>query len=425
MTRLALEQAPLVSLPRRFLLSAPLWGMAGGALLCVDGEALLLTRWHPVTLALVHIYTLGVLGNAMFGSLLQFLPVAAGVRVRGLDRLGPLLHVLLNLGVLLLVSGLYAGWTTALVAGGIVLPFAFALLCAMTLPGIITAVGQRLLRSGFGMALGSALLTALLGGWLALRLGGVLVVPVPVPALVDVHAGWGFLGWVIVLLGTVSPVVMPMFQGTSTVPAPIHAVWLSGLLLALLAGTWWWLGAGDGVVLRLGVTLCVLLFASAGLWLQWRAPRPRHGPLWWSWRAGLIALLLAASTLAAPVREGRLALALGLGVALPLLVNGMALEIVAFLGWIELHRRVGRGVQLPGVQRLLPDREKHGALLLQLPLAVLLPAAVLWPSWWLARSAGLAMLLAWLGVGRACLRARRRVIHFQAAREGARCVPTG
>jgi hypothetical protein len=242
---------------------------------------------------------------------------------------------------------------------------------------------------------------------------------VPVLALVDVHASWGILGWVIVLLGTVSPVVMPMFQGTATVPAPIHAAWLGSVLLALLAGTWWRLGADDGAVLRLALTVCVLLFASAGLWLQWHALRPRQGPLWWSWRAGLVVLLLAASTLSAPVREGRLAVALGLGIALPLLVNGMLLEIVAFLGWIELHRRVGRGVQLPGVQRLLPDREKYGALLLQLPLAVLLPVAVLWPLSWLARSAGLAMLLAWLGVSLVCFGARHRVVHFQMTGEGA------
>ncbi|MFC5526935.1 hypothetical protein ACFPPA_14440 [Rhodanobacter ginsengisoli] len=418
MTRLALEQGPQVSLPRRFLLSAPPWGMAGGVLLCVDGESLLLTRWHPATLALVHIYTLGVLGNVMFGSLLQFLPVAAGVRVHALARLGPLLHVLLNLGVLLLVSGLYAGWTAALIAAAVVLPLTFALLCVMTLPGLVAAVGQRMQRVGFGVALGSTLLTALLGGGLALHLGGGPAMPVP--ALVDVHASWGILGWVIVLLGTVTPVVMPMFQGTATVPAPIHAAWLGGLLLALLAGAWWRLGAGDGAVPRLAFTVCVLLFASAGLWLQWRAPRPRRGPLWWSWRAGLVVLLLAASALSAPVREGRLAAALGLGIALPLLVNGMLLEIVAFLGWIELHRRIGRGVQLPGVQRLLPEREKYRALLLQLPLAVLLPAAVLWPASWLARSAGLAMLLAWLGVGLACLGVRHRVMHFQTMHEGAR-----
>ena len=68
----------------------------------------------------------------------------------------------------------------------------------------------------------------------------------------------------------------------------------------------------------------------------------------------------------------------------------MMLEIVPFIGWIELHRRCGRGVQLPGVQRLLPAHDKTRALLAQVPL-LLLPAAVTCPSAWLARAAGLAL----------------------------------
>jgi hypothetical protein len=89
----------------------------------------------------------------------------------------------------------------------------------------------------------------------------------------------------------------------------------------------------------------------------------------------------------------------------------MALEIVPFIGWIELHRRCGRGLQLPGVQRLLPDRDKLGVLLAQWPL-LLLPAAVLWPSPWLARAAGVALACAWLGTWSALRGVRRRADDF-------------
>src|SRR3546814_4553049 len=132
MTQLRLEQAPAPSLPRRFLLSAPCWGMLAGVLLIVDGDSALRMRWNPATLALVHMFTLGVLGNAMFGSVLQFLPAAAGVRVRGSAALGPWLHVLFNLGTLLLVAGLHQGWRDALLAAAVLLPLAFVLLATMT-----------------------------------------------------------------------------------------------------------------------------------------------------------------------------------------------------------------------------------------------------------------------------------------------------
>lgn len=63
MTRLALDQAPAPSLPRRFLLSMPVWGMVAGALLWIDGASALHSRWEPSTLALVHAFVLGVLGK--------------------------------------------------------------------------------------------------------------------------------------------------------------------------------------------------------------------------------------------------------------------------------------------------------------------------------------------------------------------------
>jgi hypothetical protein len=415
MTQLRLEQAPVPSLPRRFLSSAPWWGMLAGALLIVDGDTALRMRWNPATLALVHVFTLGVLGNAMLGSVLQFLPAAAGVRVRGSATFGPWLHVLLNLGVLLLVMGLHQGWRAALIAAAVLLPSAFALLAAMTVPGLLAA-GQRLLRAGFGAAIGFAVLTALLGGMLALAFAGYLALPLA--ALTDVHASWGVLGWVVVLMASVARVVMPMFQGTGTVREPVQAIWLGSVLLMLFGAACWRLTDGSGAWLAGTVAVHALLFAAAALWLQWRASRLRRGPLLWSWRAGLIVLALAALALAAGVRGGMLAATLGLGIALPLLVAGMMLEIVPFIGWIELHRRCGRGVQLPGVQRLLPAHDKTRALLAQVPL-LLLPAAVMWPSAWLARAAGLALLLAWGCMGWTLRGVRRRAGRFLSTMESA------
>jgi hypothetical protein len=414
MARLALDQAPAVSLPRRFLLSAPLWGMLAGVLLFVDGDALLRSRWHPATLALVHVFTLGVLGNVMVGSVLQFLPAAAGARVRGSRWLGAPLHVLFNLGALLLVAGLHQSWRVALLGAAVLLPLAFALLAAMTLPGLLAAVGQWLLRAGLAAAIGFGVLTALLGGALALALADGRIWPVT--ALVDVHASWGVLGWIVILLASVARVVMPMFQGTGSIPARVQALWLATALLMLPGAAWWRLSHNDGRWLAATVGLYAALFACAALWLQWRVPRQRRSRLLESWRAGLIVLLLAALALAAGPRGGLLAPVLGLGIALPLLLIGMALEIVAFIGWIDLHRRCGRGVQLPSVQRLLPDSDKLGVLLAQLPL-LLLPAAALWPSPWLARAAGLALLFAWLGVWSALRGVRRRANGFLLALE--------
>lgn len=394
MAKLAMRQAPAPALPRRFLLSSSAWGMAAGTLLAVDGGNALVSRWNGTTLALVHAMALGVLGNAMVGSLLQFLPVAAGVRVLGGRGAALALHGLLNAGALLLVAAFrWPAWRS-LQWGGLLLAAAFAVLAAMVLPGLRAAQGQRFLRSGVAGAVSAALVAAAIGLSLALALSGWWTLPLA--PLTDMHAGWGVLGWVLALLAAVARVVMPMFQGTAAAPVRAQAGWQTALYALLLAAL---VMAMRGVALpglRIGAGLMGVVFALGGLALQLRAPRLRLAPLTLSWAAGLATLSAAACLLLAGgdanvLRAGVLAL----GIGLPLLVAGMQLEIAAFLGWIGLQRRCGRGVHLPGVQLLLPARDKAAVLGLHGLSAATLVAALARPS--AAHGAGLALLFAHAG----------------------------
>ncbi|MEP7185520.1 MAG: hypothetical protein ABI767_06745 [Rhodanobacter sp.] len=78
--------------------------MSAGILLMSHGELVLQSRWRPGTLALVHVLTLGVLGNATFDSVLQFLPAAASARIHGGRKLGHALHAMFNAGIILLLD---------------------------------------------------------------------------------------------------------------------------------------------------------------------------------------------------------------------------------------------------------------------------------------------------------------------------------
>lgn len=409
MARLALDQAPVVSLPRRFLCSMPIWGVLAGLLLVIDGDGLLRSRWHPGTLAVVHTITLGVLGNAMFGSLLQFLPAAAGVPLRS-GRLGAWMHAALNAGTLLLVGGFYLASPLLLTLAGLLLPLAFLALVSITLPAVCRAADQRLLRAGVGTSLVFGLTTALLGGALALCRSGRL--SLAMPPWVDVHASLGVLGWVVVLLASVGRVVMPMFQGTGVPSVKWHTVWLGSLLVLLPLVAALHLAGMDEIGLPSTLALFGLSFALTVAWLQKRTTQARRGPLWWSWRVGAFALMASVAALSWQSRTPLLAAALALGLALPLLVIGMALEIVAFLGWIELHRRVGRGVQLPGVQRLMPAGERGAAVIALAVAGTAVVLATMHPAAWLARTAGLLQCVAWGGVAVAFLGTRRRVLRF-------------
>ncbi len=394
MAKLHIQQAPPTTLPRRFLLSSPAWVMLAGALLVWDGPAALQSRWAPATLALVHVLTLGAWGNAMFGSLLQFLPAAAGVRVRGGVRAGVWLHALLNLGALLLACGFYGLHPAGLLTAAALLGGALVLLAGMLVPGLLQRVRElrhahasAVLPAGVLLAIASAVVTGVFGIAMVPSLighGGL-----PLQPWVDAHAAWGLLGWMLGLLASVGGVAMPMFQGTQPVPSRAQWAWLCAVTVVLAVGTASL--AVEGALLRAGIATCGFVFATAGLVLQARAPRMRNAWLVRSWRAGFVAVLAAALVL---WLQGSALLTgvLLLGIAMPFLVGGMQLEIIAFLGWIELTRRCPRGVRLPTVQKLLPEREKASVYVAQLLAAAALLAALRWPA--MARVAGGVLMAA-------------------------------
>ena len=389
MSGLAFASAPRPSLPMRFLIAALAWGAAAGLWLAWQGEIALLSRWTPATLVLVHVFALGLLGNAMLGSLVQFLPVAAGSPLPG-TRVVPWLHAAFNAGLALLLATFAASsHALALPAGGL-LGGSLAIFALLALAAVIRGKGARVVREGIGLALLALIVTAALGLLLlAARTGW----RGPAAAdMVDVHAAFGVIGWVLGLLVAVGGVTLPMLQGTRALPVPALRTWqvasmlTLGIAVATLAdvvpGSAWRLAAWPPAAFALTVYV-----------LQARAPHRRNPVLRRFWQAGC-ACLFAASLLA--LRPDVPLVPLGvlvLGVGLPLLVVGMALEITAFLTWIALRQRVPRGVRVPGVGSLFEEADRRRAFVLHAVAGAWLVAAAFAPA--LARSAGLAIALAY------------------------------
>ena len=410
MSALALAGAPPATRPLRFLLTSPLWGVLAGVLLLLD-PLVLDGRWAPPAAALVHVFTLGVLGNAMLGSLLQFLPVAAATPIPGAN-LAPWLHACLNAGLVLLVAGLYR-LPGLLAPASVLLAAALLGIAVPTVPVLLRAGSQRLLRAGVGLALAMLTGTVLLGMLAAAVLGGHIVLPLD--RLADGHASFGIGGWMLLLLGTVGATTVPMFQGTAAVPPRALKLWLATSAALLAAASVARLSGAPSWLPAAALAGPVLAFSGTVLWLQWHAPHRRNLPLLRFWRAGCLAvaaaaLLACAAALDLHERAAVLAGVLGIGIGLPLLVNGMLLEIVAFITWVALRGRCPRGVRIPPVGRLLPDAEKHAVLLAHLGSALLLASAVAWPA--LRPAAGLALLASYALQLACLLRCLRRAGDF-------------
>lgn len=389
MSGLAFASAPLPSLPIRFLMVALAWGAAAGLWLAWHGEVALLSRWSPVTLVLVHVWALGLLGNAMLGSLVQFLPVAAGSPLPG-TRVVPWLHAAFNAGLVLLLATLAtSSHTLALPAAGL-LGGSLAIFALLALLAVIRGEGARVVREGIGLALLALIATAALGllllaartGWRGPAAAG----------MVDVHAAFGVIGWVLGLLAAVGGVTLPMLQGTRAPPVAASRAWQIAWMLTLGIGVATLTDVVPGSAGRIAAWP-LAAFALAVYVLQARAPHRRNLVLRRFWQAGC-ACLFAASLLALRPEVPLVPLGvLVLGVGLPLLVVGMALEITAFLTWIALRQRVPRGVRVPGVGSLFGDAERRRAFVLHAVAGALLVAAAFAPA--LARAAGLAIALAY------------------------------
>jgi hypothetical protein len=397
---LSFEQAPPLSVPFRFFLTAPLFGMAAGLLLFVQGGEMLGSRWTPGALAGTHLMVVGFMLQAMCGALLQFVPVAAGGNIWRPRLVAGVVHPLLVLAAVFLVMAFLTGHTTLFLAAAH--NFSLAL-------GIyLLAVGIALWRTPARGATIVALRIALTGLLLTLILGVTLASGLarssnlPFVILTDIHAAWGLGGWGLMLLAGVAYYVVPMFQLTPAYPAWL-ARGLPWLLLAcLLLWTTQLIGFSDSarIALLLGGLGVAGIFAAETLHLQSRRRRKVSDATLWFFRTAmlsLLALLLSAvlfAMLPALWSDPRSAVWLGMLVLVGVFVSaisGMLYKIMPFLIWLHLQRLGGLNTLPPTMNQMIAERAMRRQLFVHLGALALLLAAVWLPA--LARIAGLAFVL--------------------------------
>ncbi len=423
---LSLEQAPPISIPFRFFLTAPLFGIVSGLLLIWAGEAAMVSRWSPLVLSLTHLVTLGFLTMVMCGAMMQMLPVLAGSPVPGIGPVGAVSHLALSLGTGALAYAFIqgsAGWVKlALLLLGIGLGV-FAIAAGLALARVKlsspTVTGMR-------WSLASLVITVALGMLLSMGFFGIVALN-NLPSYTDLHLGWGLLGWMGLLLIGVSYQVVPMFQITPEYPR-IMRDHLTGSLFFGLAGWFlleigvirgYWSSLVPGCWMLL-VTAGFPLFAGTTLHIQRLRKRQVSDVTLIFWRVGLIGILFgylvwligralpeAATAPWYPLLLGTLLL---FGGAFPL-VNGMLYKIVPFLSWFHLqNRQLALGafhVKLPHMKGFIGDREARLQFYLYLAALFLALAAVFRPALF-TRPAGAFLVLTSLMLGYNLLRAMMR-----------------
>lgn len=398
---LSFEQAPPISVPFRFFLTAPLFGMAAGLLLLWQGQEAFTSRWTSGALALTHLLAVGFMLQAMCGALLQMLPVVAGANIWQPRRVTHFTHAGLTFGTLLLVAGFLS---EAAPLFRIAVPFMTVSLGAFALIVLIalfrtTAQGPTIIA--LRIAVFGLIVTITLGATLASAFGWQLALPLT--ELTHVHAAWGLGGWSLLLVAGVAYLVVPMFQLTPPYPAWLTRSFSVALFFLLAAWSLTWLPlqrpAGLQVALVCAAALLAVVFAAVTLRLQGQRRRKVTDPTLLFWRLAMLALVVAAAAVVlqqlnpgaedyagAPFLLGVL---LMVGVFMPV-ISGMLYKIMPFLNWLHLQKIGKPGLVVPNMRQMIAEPRMMMQFRLHLAALVLLLGAV--PLPWLVYPGAVALI---------------------------------
>ncbi len=395
----SLAQAPPISVPLRFFLTAPLFGVVAALVFLSAGPDTLLSRWTPAALAATHLMTLGYASMAMVGAISQMLPVLVGSPMPRPLLVSTAIHLLLTLGALALAGGLLLDNREAIQAAMLLLSVGFLLFIAISFFCLARAKAHNPTVNGMWLSVVSLVVTVAFG----LRIAAERIWFFDTPltnAWTEAHLTWGLVGWMGILVIGVAYEVVPMFQMTPRYPAWMQR-WLAKLILA---GLVLWAGIAlapfSGAATQALLTgslssllaLGLVLFAATTLYLQKCRRRRLKDVTLRFWHLAMYsllacALLWLAGQLWPPLANwqhfGYLLGALFIVGFVVSVINGMLYKIVPFLVWLHLQSRNSARTTLPNMKEIILDRRAQQQFYLHALSLFLFLGAVLGAAWFL------------------------------------------
>ena len=357
---LSLDQAPPISIPFRFFITASLFSVCVGLLLTIDGTDVLSSRWSPAALAVTHLVTVGFLAQVMTGAMIQLVPVLAGSPIARVETIGWVVYFALMLGALLLVSGFLFSHKLFLIAGGGLLGLGFFTIFAASGMALLKVRKRTHVTRGLWLGWVALIPTLLLGGYLVAGLYGIVHLP-DFKQIVTLHLSWGLLGWVGVLLFSLLFELVPMFYITRGLPSFVRQWLMPAIVLLLVVFTISkFLHSGLLKASLLIVVFIFVILAIATLKAIGQRKRKRVDVTLLFLLTGLMSVLLSAIVWLSVGNDLLIgALLLG-GVCLTVPI-GIIYKVVPFLCWFHLQAQQVKknrfDYTLPSMSRFIPEKE--------------------------------------------------------------------
>lgn len=340
---LSADQAPPISAPIRFFLTAPIFGVIAGLLILLCDVQMLISRYSIESIVITHAITIGFIGFVMLGALTQMLPVLAGVRVSKIDTIAKTSHIFLLFGTLFMIFGLLQDYSKLILVSSLFLGIGFLALIVPMLLALRKVVHVTASVRAIATSLVFAFIIVLMGMYLLSSYGIDKFSSLHV-LFANIHSVWAIFGFAGVLIIGVSFHVLPMFYVAPRFKSfcKQKVVWLIsfGLVLWLILNIFL---DSYSTVAKIWVALFFWAFATTVLLKLNRRRRPVSDITVYYWRTAAIFMTLG--TFAWAINDFYdskyiviVAILIGGGFIFSIM-SGMLYKIVPFLVWFHLNAR--------------------------------------------------------------------------------------
>jgi hypothetical protein len=338
---LSIDQAPPISAPLRFFITAPIFGILAGVLLLFSDSATLMSRYSIDAIVVAHLITIGLFGSIMIGALTQMLPVLASANIPKVKTVAAFAHATLLFGLLSMAYGLEVSNTLLLWIASILLGAGFLVIIGSMLYAIKGVEHFTASIKGMLISLVFAFLIVVMGVYLLYGYAKNDVTQLHY-IVANIHSVWAVFGFAGILIIGVAFQVLPMFY----VAPRFKQFCKRRVVLLISTGLLIWMvlsifAEQYALYAKLWIATFFWAFATT-VWIKFnKRKRPISDVTVWYWRAASIFLTLGSFLWIYDeffkheyiVMVGIL---IGGGFILSIML-GMLYKIVPFLVWFHLN----------------------------------------------------------------------------------------
>jgi hypothetical protein len=351
---LSLDQAPPISIPFRFFLSAPIFGILIGLVFFFSPFDEISNQYSHFAIGVVHLFTLGILSMIIFGAMQQMMPVLAGAILKKPRLFANIVHPSLVLGTLGMSFSFIFEIKFLLHIGVLFLSISFLTFFSLSI--------KLLFKVEFLTSTVKAMRLFSLAGFITLILGLYLAISHMSSnigenhyAFVNMHILFGLFGFALLIIMGVSFQVIPMFYVALDFPKFIqNKVPLLLFSLLFISSLFLYFGVNFLVLKILFVSL-VISYCFYALKSLNNRRRPVFDVTLWYWKFSLSALVIAMIIWLFNIFESNYILAIVFAFGfLYSLLQGMAYKIIPFLSWFHLNSK--GYFKLPTIREFIEER---------------------------------------------------------------------